>query len=813
VAAANRLALAASNRQNSRVASDAAKGCPLAKSALIFGIAGQDGPLLAELLLQKDYRVVGFGREQSIARNEPLRKLQGRIQFIHGDVLEPDSIERIIADRPADEIYNLAAQSHAGKSWELVLETAQVNAMSAHRLFEAVRTTRPAARVFQASSSEMYGSTTESPQRETTPFYPINPYAVAKVYAHRIARVYRDSFGSYIACGILFNHESRHRGMGFLSQKLTYGAACAKLGIRNSLLLNEQGEPMVKDGKLAIGDLEATRDWGYAGDTVKAMWLMLQQPQADDFVIGTGTSRSVRDMCEAAYAAAGLDWHDHVISDSRFVRRTENLAPVADCSKARAQLGWSPATSFKDILRDMVEAHIERLENQRRPAGISVGAARSGRAAASSGPRRQPKSGMRFETIRKCRICGHPSLHTVFDLGSLASCGRFPAADEPESPTGPLEVVQCASCKLVQLRHDFHGDDLFRHTYGYRSGLNETMKTHLSKLIAGLCERQHPLRPGDIVLDIGSNDGTSLGFYQAPGLVRVGIDPTIERFEKYYAPGILTLADFFTAANFRKLVPAGKARIVTTIAMFYDLADPNAFVADIGKVLADDGLWCTEQSYLPTMIDNASFDTICHEHLEYYTLRGIMLLAARNGLRVIDVALNDVNGGSFQVVLGHANSPLQPNQAAIDSLLLKEEREGYGSGAPFERLKSLVSDARKSVMGFLTEAKSSGRLVHGYGASTKGNTLLQYFGITADLMPVIAEVNATKFGCRTPGTGIPIISEEQSRQQRPYAYFVLPWHFREGIIRRERAFLESGGVLVFPMPRFEIVTKAIFGGT
>jgi GDPmannose 4,6-dehydratase len=329
---------------------------------LILGIAGQNGRLLTEFLLQKNYRVVGFGLKDSIENSASLRPFGDHIAVCHGDLREPDTIAAALQAHPVSEIYNFAAQSQPGLSWQAAVETGEVNAIGAHRLFEAARRFLPQARIFQASSSEMFGAASETPQRETTPLAPINPYAVSKTYAHQTAAIYRQNHGSYIACGILYNHESRYRDMAFLSQKVTYGAVCAKLGVRNSPLTNEQGEPMVRDGKLALGNLDATRDWGYAGDYVQAMWQMLQQPQADDFVIGTGVSRSVRDMCEAAYAAVGLDWRDHVAADPRFVRPAESRAAVADASKARRVLGWQPTTGFEDMLADMVAAHMERFK-------------------------------------------------------------------------------------------------------------------------------------------------------------------------------------------------------------------------------------------------------------------------------------------------------------------------------------------------------------------------------------------------------------------------------------------------------------------
>jgi len=330
-------------------------------SAMILGITGQDGILLAQLLVKKGYHLVGFGHQESIQRNQHLMKICSKIQFSYGSMSDADSLKRTIQENNVSEIYNLAAQSSPGLSWRLSLESGEVNAIGAHRLFEFVRKIRPETRIYQASSSEMFGEVLRSPQNEETPLNPVNPYAVTKAYAHRMARIYRETFDSYISCGILFNHESRYRGMNYVSQKVTYGAACTKLGIKISPHMNEQGEPIVRDGKLSLGNLAVTRDWGFAGDYVNAMWLMLQQPKSDDYVIGTGVKRTVQDMCQTAYEIVGADWRDYVISDPRFMRPIETGATVADASKAEAKLGWRATTAFKDMLADMVEAHLERL--------------------------------------------------------------------------------------------------------------------------------------------------------------------------------------------------------------------------------------------------------------------------------------------------------------------------------------------------------------------------------------------------------------------------------------------------------------------
>jgi NDP-4-keto-2,6-dideoxyhexose 3-C-methyltransferase len=389
-------------------------------------------------------------------------------------------------------------------------------------------------------------------------------------------------------------------------------------------------------------------------------------------------------------------------------------------------------------------------------------------------------------------------------LGDLASCGAFPTTAQPAPPVAPLTLVQCESCGLVQLAHNFDGDDLFRQSYGYRSGINESMVSHLREIASNVMYRAN-FKPGDIMLDIGSNDGTSLSFYrQAKDIRRIGIDPTINNFKSYYEPGIETLGDFFTAKNFSGIAGNDKAKAITSISMLYDLPDPNSFVEDIASVLAPDGLWVFEQSYLPLMVERGSFDTICHEHLEYYGMHQITLLLRRHNLRAFDVRVNDVNGGSFQIWACHAEGPYATNAAAIDLLLRKESLEGYLGPQPLKALRESTEAARKKTLAFLDHCVQSGKLVHGYGASTKGNTLLQHFGVTPRLLPAIADRNADKHGARTPGTLIPIISEEESRSAMPDYYFVLPWHFRDGFIAREKAFIERGGKFVFPLPHFEI---------
>jgi len=380
----------------------------------------------------------------------------------------------------------------------------------------------------------------------------------------------------------------------------------------------------------------------------------------------------------------------------------------------------------------------------------------------------------------------------------------------PQVGRGPVQLFKCIgddareSCGLVQLRHNFAADFMYGETYGYRSGLNRSMVDHLHRKADALQDLVQ-LGPGDIVLDIGSNDGTSLARYPIGDLTLIGFDPSARKFSKYYRSDIKLILDFFSADVFREHFGNSKAKIITSIAMFYDLERPQAFVDDIASILADDGVWHLEQSYLPSMLQTNSYDTACHEHIEYYGLQQLNWMMRRAGLRILDVELNGTNGGSFAVTVGKERGA-RANSAAIERLLCEEAALGLESLKPFEEFWCRVLRHREQLLAFFSEAKRENKKIIGYGASTKGNVLLQFCGITPDMMPCIAEVNEDKFGCFTPGTWIPIVPEQQAREMNPDYFLVLPWHFRDAIVRREAAFRQRGGKLVFPLPHLEIVS-------
>jgi GDPmannose 4,6-dehydratase len=317
--------------------------------ALITGVTGQDGSYLAELLLAKGYQVVGVVRRTSHHSYERIEHLLDRIEVVAADLLDQHSLTVVLQETRPDEVYNLAAQSYVPTSWTQPVLTGEFTALGVTRILEAIRLVHPTAKFYQASSSEMFGRVTETPQRETTSFYPRSPYGVAKVYGHWITVNYRESYNLYAVSGILFNHESPRRGIEFVTRKVTDGVARIKLGLAR---------------ELRLGNLDARRDWGFAGDYVDAMWRMLQQPSPRDYVVGTGQTHSVRELVEAAFGHVNLDWRKHVVTDPRFVRPAEVDLLQADPSKACRELGWSPQVSFGELVAMMVDADLERLRRR-----------------------------------------------------------------------------------------------------------------------------------------------------------------------------------------------------------------------------------------------------------------------------------------------------------------------------------------------------------------------------------------------------------------------------------------------------------------
>jgi GDPmannose 4,6-dehydratase len=325
--------------------------------ALITGITGQDGSYLAEFLLEKGYEVIGMVRRSSTVNFDRIAHIQDRLTLVQGDLLDQASLLDILQEYRPHEVYNLAAQSFVPTSWKQPVFTGEVTALGVTRLLDAIRLVDPKIRFYQASSSEMFGKVREVPQNENTPFYPRSPYGVAKVYGHWITVNYRESYGLFACSGILFNHGSPRRGLEFVERKVSYGVARIKLGLAN---------------ELRLGNLDARRDWGYAGDYVRAMWLMLQQDHPDDYVVGSGETHSVRELCEVAFSYVGLDWRDYVVVDPKYYRPAEVDLLVSDPSKARRVLQWEPTVTFEELVHMMVDADLKLLQSQSNRRGEPV---------------------------------------------------------------------------------------------------------------------------------------------------------------------------------------------------------------------------------------------------------------------------------------------------------------------------------------------------------------------------------------------------------------------------------------------------------
>ncbi len=402
-----------------------------------------------------------------------------------------------------------------------------------------------------------------------------------------------------------------------------------------------------------------------------------------------------------------------------------------------------------------------------------------------------------------CRISKSDDLITVCDLGVHSMCGFFPDNQEENLEQGSLALGWSPTSGLLQLIEERDISSMYGDNYGYRSGLNASMVEHLRNKVKYLTTLAR-LPKEACCLDIGSNDGTLLSFYDKNN-IRIGIDPTIKKYANYYEKGIVKVPDFFNHSSFMKASNNKKADIITSISMFYDLPDPNDFVENIANSLSQNGIWNLEQSYMPSMLRTNSYDTVCHEHLEYYSLIVIKNLLENNKLRIVDVVFNRINGGSFSITACHQDSNYTSNNTIINWMLSQEKRMGLDTPTPYREFENRAYSHRSDLKELITSINRSGSKIAGYGASTKGNVILQFCQINSENIFGIAEVNEDKFNKFCPGSKIPIASEREIKNENPDYMLVLPWHFREGIVKREQDYLMKGGKLIFPLPEIEIV--------
>ena len=404
--------------------------------------------------------------------------------------------------------------------------------------------------------------------------------------------------------------------------------------------------------------------------------------------------------------------------------------------------------------------------------------------------------------LKKCRICKNNDLLDVISLGEQYITSRFPEYGDFSTPKTSIVLCMCQQCGLIQLRETTDSSELYEYEYGYRSGISNTMRTHLKSYQEEICSIVH-LEEGDTIIDIGSNDSTMLQYY-GNKVRRIGVDPTGSQFEQYYGE-VELLPTYFNYDNFTNRFGEIKCKMVSSISMFYDLPDPVQFAKDIHSILTDDGIWTCEQSYLLTMIKTNSIDTICHEHLEYYALHQIKEIADRADFKIIDVKMNNCNGGSFRIYFAKKASYFYQENVNVISRILQEETDfGIMNMQLYTNFMEQCQTEVNYLKEFIDSANQNGKKIYVYGASTKGNCTLQYAKLDETDMKYAVERNPQKVGKMT-STGIPIISEETMRKNPPDYLLVLPWHFRTEILEREHAFLKRGGQFIFPFPHFEII--------
>ena len=415
---------------------------------------------------------------------------------------------------------------------------------------------------------------------------------------------------------------------------------------------------------------------------------------------------------------------------------------------------------------------------------------------------------MKLEPRQTCRICNSNQLSVIMSLGEQHLAVYTPKGSDPEPVLEkfPLELIRCntSDCGLVQLRHSTPTDILYER-YFYRSGINQTMTDNLKEIVDQATLKIN-VAENDIVLDIGCNDGTLLKNYQGKNIRAVGIDPAKNMAEFSKECGADIIVDYFNSKLFTNHYSDEKAKIITSISMFYDLEDPNQFVSDIVNILAKDGVWVIELKYLPTMIFQNAFDNIVHEHIEYYHFSVLEYMLKKHGLKAVDVSLNDSNGGSIRVFVKHANQLVDENsEKHLLDLRSSEKKLHLNTEQPYQEFLQRCNELKNKTMSFIKNEVKNGKKIHAYGASTKGNTILQYYELDDNLIDAIADRNPDKWNRKTIGTNLEIMSEEKSRSLKPDYFLILPWHFLEEFREREQEFFKNGGKFIVPLPDFKII--------
>jgi hypothetical protein len=413
---------------------------------------------------------------------------------------------------------------------------------------------------------------------------------------------------------------------------------------------------------------------------------------------------------------------------------------------------------------------------------------------------------MKYSIVKNCRCCNKKAFKIFYNFGKMNLSTEFPNVKTKKNNKIPMNVKICTNCKLVQLHHNYDLNQLYNKDYGYKSGVNQTMNLHLKSIVNDI-EKIIKFKKDDVVLDIASNDGTLLKKYKNQKIIRFGIDPTIKKFSSCYPKKYLKFAGFFNKKIYDLKSKSKKAKAITSIAVFYDIPDPNKFVEDVSRILHKEGVWVLEQSYFVSLFKNNAYDSLCHEHLTYFILFQLEKILEKYKLRVFDISLNSMNGGSIRFFICHKYSNFKTNYIMIKKTKKVEALYLKNINHNLKKFKKNIEKSKNNLKKLINNLITKKKKIHLYGASTKGNIILQFCNINNNQIPFAAERNRDKWRRLTPGSNIPIISEKQSRQIKPDYYLVMPWHFKKEILKREKKFLTNGGKLIFPLPSLQVVSK------
>lgn len=729
------------------------------KKAIITGVTGQDGSYLADFLLSKGYEVHGVIRRVSTFPTERVDHLLNdpgvcnKRFFLHfGDLAEGNTIRRLLDQVGPDEFYNLAAQSHVRVSFDIPEYTANVTGVGTLRALEAIRDyeahTGKRVKFYQASSSEMFGSA-PAPQNEETKFHPRSPYGVAKVFAYNTVVNYREAYGLFACNGILFNHESERRGETFVTRKIVRAVARIKAGLEK---------------KLALGNLDARRDWGYAPEYVEAMWLMLQQPEPDDYVIGTGESYSVRDFVRESFAYVGItDWEKYVETDPRYYRPAEVGNLVADARKAREKLGWQPYTTAPGLMRKMIRHELKMLNI----------------------PDPHPELA--------CRICKSTDLYMFLDLGHHPHSDLFRTMINGPETTYPLRLARCRGCGLVQLDYVVPPQELYQDDYYYESSITKTGDAHWTEF-AETVSKKAGLKPGDGVVDIGSNDGTLLSKFKALGYKVCGIDPTPVVARLALERGVPTIIDFFDDETARKArEQLGSIKLITGTNVFAHIHDLDSVLRAVSQNLDEEGVFVFESPYFGNFFDGMQYDTAYHQHLSYLSLKPLIPFFRSYGLEIFDIDRRPIHGGSFRVYAGRNRAP----GPAVAQMLAGET----WTDVDMDEFARKVRQNREDLFNLIADLHKQGKSIVAVSSPAKGQTLLNYTGV-GRFLTFATDKSKFKQGRYTPGTHLKIYGDEELIRQQPDYALLLAWNFASEIIRNNK---EYKGKWIVPVPTPRIV--------